>query len=537
MLKNQISGLRRLFRTIGASLAVAATGLALSQPVEAATRPALAFLQYALVVGQERPGFKQFLGIRYAQPPVGPMRWKPPRPAGAAFGLLKADAFAPHCPQKPSAFGTPSTNEDCLFLNVFAPRDAIPGSPYRPVMVWIHGGSLNEGESDDFDPTRLVGQGVVVVTINYRLGALGFLAHPALEAEGRPGVNYGLLDQQAALRWVRDNIAGFGGDPRNVTIFGQSAGAQSVLSHLVAPASRGLFARALGQSGAYSLILPTLAQAQDRGTAFAAQAGCADQSADCLRRLPVATVLANQGTGFRSTILDGTVLPESIDTALAKGRFTRVPVLIGSNHDEGRAFVAGDFDLAGGPLTAAGYDAFVRSRLAAAADQILGRYPLGGFASPGLTLAAVETDAIFSCNTLRAGAALARFTPVFQYEFSDEAAPQIFLPPVSFPYGAAHTSEVPYLFDRFVPPGNASESAPLSPGQRALSASMVRYWTNFAKRGDPNGIGVPDWRRVGAGNAAIQSLAGSPKPTFGFATDHQCGFWTPIISTQPLPLG
>jgi para-nitrobenzyl esterase len=536
MIKILARRIRAFSWCMAAAITVAATGISGPPQAEAAA-PALAILQHGLALGQETPDFKQFLGIRYAQPPVGALRWQPPRPPAAAFGITKADAFGPHCPQNASAFGIPSTTEDCLFLNVFAPHAAIPGAPYLPVMVWIHGGGLNEGESDDFNPARLVAQGVIVVTLNYRLGALGFLAHPALETEGHPAVNYGLLDQQAALRWVRDNIAGFGGDPRNVTLFGQSAGAQSVLSNLVSPGARGLFARAIEQSGAYALILPTLAQAEAQGTAFATQAGCADQSAACLRRLPVATILANQGGATRTTIVDGTVLPQSIDVALKAGSFSRVPVMVGSNHDEGRLFVAGQFDLAGAPLTSAGYDAFVNGELSAIATPVLAQYPLAGFPSPDLALSTLETDAIFSCNTLRAGAAAARFAPVFEYEFADEAAPEIFLPPVSFPYGATHASELQFLFDGSIRPGQVGQPAPLTPAEQALAGSMVRYWTNFARRGDPNGRGVPAWTRIGSGQAAIQSLAQQqPAPSFAFAVDHKCAFWTPIISTQALPL-
>jgi para-nitrobenzyl esterase len=255
--------LRLLSLSIGAALAAAVAGISFQAKAQNTSRPAYAKIEQTSVVGLETPDFKEFLGIRYAQPPVGELRWQPPQPATTI--TRKADAFGPHCPQVASPFGTPSTSEDCLFLNVYKPLDTISRHSHYPVMVWIHGGSLVLGESDDFNPAHLVKQGVIVVTINYRLGALGFLAHPSLDAEAHPGVNYGLLDQQAALKWVKDNIAGFGGDPRNVTMFGESAGGQSVLSNLVSPGARGLFARVINQSGAYSLILPTLAQAEAQG--------------------------------------------------------------------------------------------------------------------------------------------------------------------------------------------------------------------------------------------------------------------------------
>ncbi len=187
----------------------------------------------------------EFLGIPYAAPPVGALRWQPPQPAASWPGVRAATAFAPHCPQTASPFGQASMSENCLYLNVFTPSHDQPG-PGHPVMVWIHGGALVTGESDDYNPARLVADGVTVVTINYRLGALGFLAHPALaDAKGQSG-DYGLMDQQAALRWVQRNIARFGGDPHDVTLFGESAGGLSTLSQVASPQARGLFQKADG---------------------------------------------------------------------------------------------------------------------------------------------------------------------------------------------------------------------------------------------------------------------------------------------------
>src|SRR6185312_5337268 len=214
----------------------------------------------------------EFLGIRYAQAPVGDLRWRPPRRPERTQGIQDATQFANHCPQPASPFGLPSLNEDCLFLNVFTPVRKNSGNDGNrdhggplPVMFWIHGGALVVGESDDYNPQRLVEQGVIVVTINYRLGALGFLAHPALSAEAADpdndndmdhapsSGNYGIMDQQLALRWVKQNISAFGGDPHSVTIFGESAGGLSTFSNLVSPSANGLFERAIVESGAYSL--------------------------------------------------------------------------------------------------------------------------------------------------------------------------------------------------------------------------------------------------------------------------------------------
>ncbi|MGZ6124296.1 MAG: carboxylesterase/lipase family protein, partial [Myxococcales bacterium] len=237
-------------------------------------------------------GIDRFLGIPYAAAPVGDLRWRPPQPHGRWTGVRDATGFGSHCPQVASPFGLASATEDCLFLNVFTParREHGRGGGEEdfgrlPVMVWFHGGALLVGESDDYDPVRLVREDVIVVTVNYRLGVLGFFAHPALTAESpdHASGNYGLMDQQAALRWVQRNIDAFGGDPQRVTIFGESAGGLSVHSHLASPLSAGLFHRAIVESGAYALVQPSLAQAEAQGAAVAVEAGCADQTAACLR--------------------------------------------------------------------------------------------------------------------------------------------------------------------------------------------------------------------------------------------------------------
>ncbi len=494
--------------------------------------------EHGRVVGLKTAVDNQFLGIRYAQPPVGNLRWRPPAPLPPSQATIAAQAFGNHCPQLASPFGVESITEDCLFLNVFTPLRKEGDRHSVPVMVWIHGGAFVAGESDDFDPARLVEQGVVVVTINFRLGALGFLAQPALDAEGHAAINYGLLDQQAALRWVRENIAGFGGDPRNVTLFGESSGGLSVLSNLVSPAAAGLFDQAIVESGAYGLILPTRAQAEALGSAIAAQAGCPDQTSACLRSLSVSQLLANQGPGTATTIVDGTILPRSIDVGLRDGIFNRVPLLIGSNHDEGRLFVATGFDLVAGPLTASQYPTVIADTFGSVANDVLAEYPLSAFPSADLALATIETDAIFSCNTIRAGRLASEFVKVFAYEFNDENAPQLLLPPVSFPYGATHASELPFLFDRFTQPGNRTAPSALSAPEQTLATSMVSYWTNFAIHGDPTGPGVRPWvgtRPFDAIQSFIPPLPRSESEQT-VTTDHKCRFWQPIISKQPIPL-
>src|SRR5215471_7966207 len=301
----------------GAALAALAWALlpAGASATDGGSRSALVMTDEGAVRGTQTATLREFLGVPYAAPPVGDLRWRPPQPHARWAGVRDATSFGAHCAQGPSAFGVASASEDCLFLNVFAPaRRGDDVEHGAPVMLWIHGGALVVGESDDYDPAMLVARGVVVVTINYRLGALGFLAHPALAAESARGSsgNFGLLDQQAALRWVRRNIREFGGDGDNVTIFGESAGGLSVHAQLASPLSHGLFARAIDESGAYMPSQPSLATAEAAGSAFAANAGCASQTAACLRGLPVATILAKQTGGTTGPNVDGAILPTTI---------------------------------------------------------------------------------------------------------------------------------------------------------------------------------------------------------------------------------
>ena len=438
--------------------------------------------------------------------------------------MLDATHFGSPCPQPASPFAPGSTNEDCLFLNVYTPAHADPGDR-RPVMFWIHGGALVSGAGSIYGPAQLVARGVVVVTINYRLGALGFLAHPALSAESSSGGSgdYGLMDQQAALHWTRRNIRRFGGDPGSVTIFGESAGGLSVHSQLVSPLARGLFARAITESGAYSMVQPTQAQANTAGTQYAAAVGCADQTAACLRGVPVATLLAREAGGYVPNI-DGRVLTESIGPALAGGRFSRVPLIEGTNHDEWRLFVAVAELTSGKPLTAAGYEAAIRLTLPgisqAFADQLANViYPLSAYGgSPSIALGALGTDAIFACNARTAIRSASGFVRAFQYEFNDEAAPPL-LPAVSFPQGAYHAAELQYLF-------SGVGVAPLSADQQRLSVTMTGYWTQFAKTASPNSEGAPVWPRFDAGSERFESLV-PPAPTTatGFAAEHKCAVW------------
>jgi para-nitrobenzyl esterase len=334
------------------------------------------------------------------------------------------------------------------------------------------------------------------------------------------------MDQQAALRWVQRNIASFGGNPHNVTIFGESAGGLSTLSQVASPQARGLFERAIAESGSYNLTQASLASAESAGQAFAAQAGCASQTAACLRSLPVSTILADQNAAGYTPNINSEVLPETLGTAFATGNFNRVPIINGTNRDEWRLFVALS-ELEGNPVTASNYQSMISSTLgvpAAVAAVIAAKYPLTAFPSPSVALGAVGTDAIFACPALTIDQSVSRFVPTSAYEFNDENAPELFLPPVSFPYGAAHASEIQYLMDL-----TAAFPQSLSAPQQQLAAAMKGYWTNFAKRGFPSWSGTPFWPFFNNLTQKMQSLTPpAPQTETDFANTHNCAFWTAL---------
>ena len=476
-----------------------------------------------VVRGLATGGVDAFRGIPYAKAPVGDLRWRPPVPVAPWTGVRQATAFAAHCAQPSSSVGVASTSEDCLYLNVFAPTDK---RSELPVMVWLHGGALVYGESDDFNPAPLVAHGVIVVTVNYRLGALGFLADAALADSSGAAGNYGLMDQQAALRWVRAAIAGFGGDPGNVTLFGESAGGLSVLAQLVSPGARGLMNRAISQSGTYAMATAPLAAAESAGESFARRVGCSGAGeASCLRALPVTTILANERIGGYLPNVDGEVLTETLHAAFSRGDFDHVPVIMGTNRDEYRSLLAPARPAGEPPLTRADYAPLLSETLGVSTppgSAIAARYPLDASGDTSLPLAAAATDAIFACPALATDGSLAAYAPTYAYEFADERAPERYLAPTSYSYGAAHASELSYLFDLRAP-----RPAVLSPAQRTLSADMVGYWTSFARSGIPTARGAAEWPPFRADSPAMLSLnTPAPSPDTDFAAYHQCAFWS-----------
>lgn len=523
-------------------LAYAAVTLTLfaASTTSASDAPQVKLGQEALV-GTSSPGLSKFMGIRYAQAPTGDLRWKPPVPAAATTGTVDTTKPGPGCPQGKSPWGMPSSNEDCLFLNVTVPNDGT-GTKFwqrKPVMVFFHGGGFTGGSGDVYNADKLASEsGVIVVTVNYRLGALGFFAHPALDAEDHAVGNYGLLDQLQSLRWVRDNIAAFGGDPNNVTIFGESAGAIGIYAHLVSPMAAGLFQKAIIESGATAD--ETLQTAEDQGKTLAEKVGCPaeanSEAADCLRKAPVGKLVSAEATPI-AVIIDGKLLTRPIADSLKAGEYNRVPVVNGTNHDEGNLIAAFMFDLSGEPLAAGDYDKALQgigsfiARVGfsdAAIPAIKNAYPLSRYKTPGLAAAQVITDGVIACPAYETSRIMAKYSSTFQYEMADTYAPSIVAPPVSFPYRAGHFSELQYLFDL----GTITiKGAPdMTNAQIALGKQMRAYWTNFARTGNPSGEGVPVWPQFQqARSGPVQSLnKPQSRSVSNFAEEHQCGFWETV---------
>jgi len=481
--------------------------------------------------GTVAPDHRVFLGIPYAAAPVGKLRWAAPAPVQPWKNVRDATEPGSACPQAGGFPGDPpSFDEDCLYLNVTTPRDS---RDHRlPVMVWIHGGGFFSGSGAEYGAARMaVEGGVVVVTLNYRLGALGFIDDPALG--GASAGNFGLADQEAALRWVRRNAAAFGGDPGNVTLFGESAGGVSTCSLLSAPGAAGLFQRAIVQSGPCGLNWPYTptwgpiddASARAYARTVERQLGCGDRNTvvACMTSKPakVFADLFNADDVF-SPVYGTATLPQKPSTAVATGSFSRVPVMTGVTRDEFRTFEEQFEELAGHP-TPAQYSASLSQTFGSGAAAVLARYPLKNYVNAGEAFSAVVTDWGLACPTLTMESALSRHVPTYAYEFADEAAPWFRgQNKPDFPTGAYHAGELQYLFD------GAYDAGTLTAEQRGLAHQMIRYWTDFARTGNPNGTGLPAWRPTGSAATSVEALApdsqGGIHPV-DFSRQHQCGFW------------
>ncbi|MEU8388927.1 carboxylesterase/lipase family protein [Micromonospora sp. NPDC048843] len=477
---------------------------------------------------------RSFQGIPYARPPLGALRWAPPQPGPTWTGVRDASRPGDGCAQLQGLpMDTPSESEDCLYLNVTTPR-SVERTP-RPVMVWLHGGDYRFGSGDGYGGQRLAAGGdVIIVTVNYRLGALGFLAHPALA--GRDGItgNFGLQDQQAALRWVRRNAAAFGGDPGNVTVFGQSAGATSVCAQLAAPGSAGLFHRAIMQSNSCANPVQTRAEAIGAAQEFARRIGCTDPAvvAACLRGRPPARLVETAGYPGEGVdlgpVVDGRTLPVDPADALTTGRLHPVPVLTGMNRDESRLVVWGmerfglncpeppkpDQEPESCPLTDDQHRDQVRAMFGDHAEEVLARYPRDPAQSASATLGAVLTDHDYAEPVYSAALAFARQVPTFAYEFADEDAPFFTEgPEPTFAIGAYHCAELPYLFA-------VDYAEALTPTQRRLSDEMVRTWSDFARTGRAS------WPRLRPDATYVRVFAGGGGPgRTDFAAAHSYDFW------------
>jgi para-nitrobenzyl esterase len=485
---------------------------------------------------------RRFLGIPFAAPPTGSLRFRAPQPAASWSGVRDATRHGNSCPQSYPVIGTliPSA-EDCLNVDVYTPPAA--ASRNLPVMVWYFGGAYVLGSNSGYDPTPLVTQGdVIVVEVNYRVGPFGFLALPGLDAETASATsgNYGLLDQQAGLRWVRRNIAAFGGDRNNVTIFGESAGGNSVCQQVASPLAAGLFERAIVESGSCSgtngLTTQPEATMVARSKAYAASLGCTAPATmvTCLRGLPVSRLLSSPTVQLSSLTttwvptVDGYVEPRALDDAWRTGSYTKVPMIIGGNHDEYRLFMTLlELQKFARP-SAADYATFIRQQFGASTNAILARYPASAFESPDLAQSAAMTDSFFQCPTVESiRRTTASGTRVWTYELNT-TDPPLAVPGsgIFMPLGNFHTAELYYLFDTVQSIPVLSRDA----AQRRLSAQLVRAWTTFARTGNPGPIGETAWPvwTPSAPETMSLSSAGSTLTT-GIPVDHNCAFWAPII--------
>ncbi len=483
--------LKAIFATLVAVL------LTLAPPVHA--RPVR--IEGGRVEGTIKGGLRIWQGIPYAAPPVGDLRWRAPQPVVPWRGVRQTIAFSKACRQTATWITLPQS-EDCLYLNIWAPAAA--KGKKRPVMVWIHGGGYYGGTAAQplYDGAHMARHGVIVVTLNYRLGVFGFFSHPDLAAEGKVDGNQGLLDQVAALKWVKRNIAAFGGDPDRVTLFGESAGSESVAILTTSPLARGLFQRAIGESGNMAMPLDNREYkgfdkaAADANGAALGKALNAPHLAD-LRKLDTETLVKQAWSP--GAVVDGYMVPTDMTAAYKAGQASHVALLVGWNADEGKDLapeILGTTD-----FTAAGYPALVAKLLGRTPSQaLLDAYPVKSDAEARSQLFRLTTDdwgwrmwqwaALHTAS--RSGAA-------YVYEFVHIPAEPA--TPCGYGCGAGHGAEIPYVFDQL-----AQDPRAWSADDRMMAERMVGYWTNFAKTGNPNGPGLPIWPGFDGGTRSVIRL-------------------------------
>jgi para-nitrobenzyl esterase len=436
---------------------------------------------------------RAFLGLPYATPPVGQLRWKAPQPPATWKGIRDAAEYGARCEQWPIwadyIFQDAGPSEDCLYLNIYAPATATAKSRL-PVMFWIHGGGYTAGSGSEprYTSSALPSKGVVLVTINYRLGVFGFFADQDLAKEGNGSAgNYGLMDMVAALQWVKANIAAFGGDPDNVTIFGESAGSFAVSTLMASPAAKGLFQKAIGESGAafgQALPIAPMAKQAPRDQEWANSLGA--HSLAELRDLPADTVLEaarKRGVGGFLPVIDGQFVPEDVSVIYAAGRQAHVPLLAGWNRDERAGTLSKG-------MTADKWKAYAAEHYATRADAFLKAFPAGSDEQAVRSADDFTTDQFIALGTwqwIEAHVQTGK-SPVYRYRFQLPATPSEMHPEGKY---AFHSDDLEYVFSTL----DTRHGAQWRAEDRKLSEQMVSYWTNFARTGDPNGQGLPHWPR------------------------------------------
>jgi len=520
---------RMLVLTVAALATIGATiGAAVAKQDRPASDTLVVATTNGPVRGRATENGRVYLGVPFAAPPIGPLRFAAPAPAHKWTTVRDATLPAAACPQ---VSALKDFSEDCLHLNVFVPRDARPGARL-PVMVWVHGGAYNEGSNAVFDGSRLAdAQHVIVVSPNYRLGAFGFLAHPALATAGGEG-NYGMLDLQAALRWVAANARAFGGDPKRVTMFGQSAGASAVCTQMLMPGSNRLFQRSILESD--TCIFPDTyvdkAEAESGGRTMTAELGCKDDAdaVACLRALPVEALLAAKsarrgsfGANGWAPMAGGDVLPQSPAALFKAGRAPAMPVIVGSNHDEGTVFVNQFMPLV---ATQPGYAMMVAQAIPPAhVAAVMAEYQDLAAKSYPEALTAIITDSHFACPILTFHRLIGSRAPFYAYEFSDPHAPRAFVQAPGGPDPRAyHGAELAYVFQTS---WAGTDASTLTPVQRKLAVDMQNRWGAFAATAKPTAASQAPWPTFD-GRQPL-SFAPGEGETFvaDFAKAHRCDFW------------